>query len=789
MTTMMSHTQFIRLWIGTVIVLLLAIPTTAAFNFVVEDIRLQGLMRVSAGTVFNEISIQVDDEVDALAIRTLIRELFDTGYFDDIKVSRDDNVVVIEVKERPAIDSISIEGNKAIQTDDLLEGLASQGLREGEIFKQATLDRVRIELQRQYVAQGQYTAAIEANIEELPRNRVGIGIVIDEGKKSGIRQIEFVGNESYPKSELLGAMELSEPTLFGFIRGNSQYSRQKLQGDLESLQAYYRDRGHVQFQILSTDVSMTPDRKQVYLTIALSEGEKYKINQIDLLGDFGEIDPDYLAEQILIEEGEIFSSARVTATEEYLTLYYNANGYTFASISGIPTINEDGTVDLQFLVTSGRRVYVRRIDFTGNIVTQDGVLRREMLQIEGARASTNAVENSKRRLEQLGYFETVNIETPAVVGSDDQIDVKVNVSEQPTGTIGATFGYQKQGGLLIGGSFEQTNIGGTGNSLSTALNYSQYSKSLSFNYLNPYYTDEGVSLGVGVYFNDTDYSGIERFTRFSTGSFGGGLNLGFPLGIYKRMQFSGVVEWTDITHGYNEAQQISSFVDLAGSKFLNYKVEVLWSHNRLNSPIFATRGNKHLVAFKVSLPGSDLQFFQTTYQADWYFPFRNKDDWAWHFRTELGYGQAYGDSEQYPFFEHYHAGGFGSVRGYEQHTLGPRSTPSGRDAVNYPQGRPFGGNVKFETSLELVFPLPFLENIGQVRSVAFIDAGNVFSTSCVEDTIGCFEPSADHLRYSAGVGVSWLTRMGPMSFSLSIPFNDEEFDEVETFAFEIGQSF
>ena len=764
-------------------------------SFEVEDIRVKGLLRVSTGTIFNQISMQVGDEVDALSIRTLIRELFETGYFDDITVSRDGNELVVEVKERPWIDSITIEGNKAIQTEDLLEGLAGQGLREGEIFKQATLDRVALELERQYVAQGQYTAHITADIENREPNRVAITIFVDEGKKSSIRQIEFIGNNSYSKATLLEAMELREPTLLGFLTGKNQYSRQKLQGDLESLQAFYQDRGYVQFRLLSADVSMTPDRKQVYLTIAINEGNKFVVNEVDVLGDFGDIEPEQLLDfitthpAIRIEEGETFSNAKVTDVEDFLKNYLSNNGYTFASVSGVPQIQDDGTVDLKFIINTGKRVYVRRINFTGNVVTQDSVLRREMRQLEGARASTFLMERSKRRLERLGYFEKVNVETPEVIGADDQIDIAVSVSEQPTGSIGGTLGYQKYGGLLIGASFEQSNIGGSGNSLNVSMNYSQYSKNMNFSFLNPYYTDDGVSRGLGVYFNDTDYSSIQSFTQFSTSSYGAGANFGFPIGDFKRLQFSGRGEWTDVADGYDQALQISDFVDNAGAKFLNYKVETLWSNNRLNNTLFATRGSRQEIALEFALPGSDLQFMRSTFRGDWYFPYRDKFDWAWHIRAKIGVGLAYGDTEEYPFFEHFHAGGFGSVRGYERYSLGPRSSPSTNVVSYYPDGQPFGGNVQIEGSFELVFPLPFLENLGQVRSVAFLDAGNVFSTSCDEDTVGCYSPTLKELRFSIGLGVSWLTQMGPMSISIAHPINAASYDEVETFSFEVGQTF
>ena len=767
--------------------LFLSVSLAANYSFTVKDIRLQGLMRVSAGSVFNEITMDVGDVADPLSIRDLIGELFATGFFDDIQVARDEDVVVITLLERPAIDSITIDGNKAIKTEDLMDGLAGQGLREGEIFKQATLDRVRIELRRQYVAQGQYTADIQSKITELPRNRVTIKIDIDEGKKSGIRQIEFVGNNTFDKKTLLTAMELSEPTLFGFIRGHSQYSRQKLQGDLESLQAYYRDRGYVEFQILSTQVSMTPDRKQVYLTIGVDEGEKFRVNEVDILGDVGDIEPDYLRSFIAVQPGEVFSSAKITQNEDFLTNILTARGYTFGTVSGVPEILDNGLVDIKFVVNVGKPVYVRRINFFGNTVTQDKVLRREMRQLESALASTPRIELSKARLERLGYFGELNLETPAVEGVDDQIDVNFTVTEQPTGSIAGTLGYQRYTGLILGGSFEQSNIAGTGNSLSISINWSEYAKSLNFQYTNPYFTDDGVSRGIGVYFSDINRSSGYSFTRYSTSSYGAGVNFGFPISENRRLQFSARAEFTDLAQGYTDATQIADFVDSLGEQFLNYKVEALWVHSSLNRPIFAMRGQRHVASLEFSTPGSELQFYRLTWKSEWYKPIRPK--WSLHFRSNLGVGDAYGNTETYPFYEHFFAGGMGSVRGYERHSLGPRSTPSGITAVYYPEGRPFGGNVVFNGTAELVFPMPFLDKLGQIRSVAFIDAGNAFSTHCSEDSVGCYRPSFKQLRASVGVGFSWLTQMGPMSIAISQPFNDEYFDETEVFHFEVGQSF
>ena len=774
------------------IVLIISLPCLASTTFIVEDIRVQGLKRVSAGTVFNEITLEVGDVVDSVTIRGILRELFTMGYFDDIQIVRDENVIEIVVTERPAIDSITIDGNSQIKTEDLLAGLAGQGLREGAIFRQATLDRMRIELTRQYVGQGQYTANIETTVKELPRNRVAIEIDVEEGKKSGIRQIEFVGNETYSKAALLSAMELKEPHLLGFIRGNNKYSRQKLQGDLETLQAYYRDKGFVEFQLMSTQISMTPDRKQVYVTIGLREGNKYVIGEVDLLGTFGDFDPDVLLDTVIIEPGSIFSSQEVTASEERLTQLLNTRGYSFATVTGVPNIQDDGTVDVLFYVDSGKRVYVRRIVFVGNTVTQDKVLRREMRQFEGARASSFAIERSKNNLRRLGYFQNITVETPAVVGTEDQVDVVFTVQERPTGSINGTLGYAEYSGLVVQGSFQQANIGGSGNSLGVAASISDLEKAINFSYLDPYFTEDGISRALNVNFSDVDYNRVGSINRFSTSSFGSAAQFGVPIGDFRRLNMTGRVEWTDVTSGYNEAQQITDFVDTLGTNFLNYTFEGQWVHLGLNDAlVFATRGSRHKIGMTTAIPGSDLSYAKIDYEGDWFFPARNDPDgsnsheWVWHYRTRIGVGEVFGKTDIYPFFEHYYAGGYGSIRGYERASLGPRSLPSGSAVAYYPNGQPYGGNIVLEGSVELYFPVPFAQELEDVRSALFFDFGNVFSTNCAEASNGCFSPSFGAMRYSLGVSVIFKSPAGLMGISMAYPFNDEDYDETERITFEI----
>ena len=760
-------------------------------GFVVGDIRLQGIQRVSAGTVFNILPVSVGETLDMLRTRQVTRSLFASGYFDDIRIARDDDVLIINLVERPAIESIEIEGNKAIKTDSLLEGLSEQGLSEGEIFRQATLERVSLELERQYVAQGRYGASIDTIIEELPRNRVSIKIEIEEGKSSGIRHINLVGAKSFDRDMLLGQIELQHPSLLSFYKNDDKYSREKLSGDLETLESYYKDRGYAEFRIQSTQVSVTPDKRQVYITIGIDEGSVYEVNDVTLVGDLGDVGAEPIEALIIVKPGQIFSQALITASEERITGTLGNSGFTFATASGVPKLNEDGTVDIEFFVTSGKRAYVRRISFSGNSMTQDEVMRREMRQLEGGWASTAQIDLSKIRLERLGYFKGVDVETPQVAGKDDQIDVNFSLEEQPSGSISATLGYSQGYGLIVGANYNQSNMMGSGNSLGVGLSVSKYQKQISFNYFDPYYTLDNISRGFNVFLRTVDYKQA-NLARFETDSGGLGVNFGFPIDETQRINFGLQAEYTELSTGYYSAQEIAEFIDDNGRDSLNFKLNLSWQKSTLNRGIFADRGTSSQVSLEASVPGSGLEFYKVRYAGETYFPISNS--WTLRLRTELGYGDAYGDTTALPFYEHFFAGGFGSIRGFENSTLGPRTTPpldlEGNPICwRDPCGDPFGGNLQIEASAELIFPLPFVEDNRQFRPSLFLDVGNVFNTRCPRISVNCFGFDTEEIRYSTGFSVTWLTGMGPMSFALVKAFNTKDYDEEEAFQFELGKTF
>ncbi len=759
----------------------------SAAQFTIGDIRVQGLQRVSPGTVFGLLPVNVGDRYDEYLARETLRSLFSSGYFSDIGVGRDGNVLVLTLLERPAIDSITLEGNESIESDALLEGLAGSGLAEGEIFQRATLERVELELTRQYVSQGRYGATIEAEVEDLPRNRVAVKITIEEGSVAKVRHLNIVGNTVYTDQELFESFEMKLPNLLSFYKNDDRYSREKLSGDLERLEAYYKDTGYVNFRIDSTQVTVNPDKSEVYITINVDEGDKYSIDDVELAGELNDVPADALESLLLVFEGQTFSQALVTASEERLTSALGNAGYTFAEANGVPEVDEEaGTVRLRFFVDAGQRAYVRSVNFRGNTLTRDNVLRREMRQQEGGWASTSQIDLSKVRLERLGYFKNVNVETPAVPGTENQIDVEFSVEEQPSGSISGTLGYAQQAGLILGAQYQENNVFGTGNSTSVGVNWSQFQQSVNFNFFDPYFTVDGISRGFNLFYRETNF-GQQNIARFLTNAYGAGVNFGYPISEVERLNFGVNVDYTDITAGLFPAQEISSFIADQGSQFLNFTANLTWINSQLNRGLFPTRGSSQNFSAEIALPGSDLLFFKVRYEGQRFIPLGPLFTLRAH--TKLGYGDAFGGNSTLPFYEHFFAGGFGSVRGFELNSLGPRATEPPDSPFQGRRPQPFGGNVLITGGLEVILPVPFVEDDRQFRPVAFFDFGNVFNTQCPRTSARCYGPSLDNMRYSLGLGVTWLSGFGPLSFGVAQVFNEDADDQTQFFQFELGRTF
>ncbi len=770
----------------------LMITEVHAESFTISDIRVTGLQRVSAGSVFGALPLNVGGEADDRALVEATRELFKTGFFQDIQLGRDGNVLVISVVERPSISSIEIDGNKAISSEDLLKGLNQSGLAEGEIFQRATLEGVRNELQRQYVAQGRYSAEIEAEVIPQPRNRVALKININEGSVAAIQHINVVGNTVFSDEDLIDLFELKTSNWLSFFKNDDKYAREKLSGDLERLRSYYLDRGYINMDISSTQVSITPDKKHVYVTVNVDEGEKYSVRDVTLSGDLKNLEDDVRA-LLLVKEGQVFSRKVMTTTSELITRRLGNEGYTFANVNGVPVANDDGTVSITFVVDPGKRAYVNRINFRGNTKSEDSVLRREMRQMEGGWASTYLIDQSKVRLERLGYFKEVNVETPQVPGTDDQIDVNYSVEEQASGSITASVGFAQNAGLILGGSISQSNFLGTGNRVSLGLNRSEYQSSYNFGFVNPYWTPDGVSLGYNAFFRETDYDELNTdVSSYAVDSYGAGVSIGYPISDTSRLTYGLTIQSDSISTGVYTVDEIFDFIEEEGDSYLNLKASIGWSESTLNRGVLANRGHSQSLVFETTVPGSDLSFFKVDYRGQIFKPL--SDTYTLRLHTQLGYGESYGSTTELPFYENYYAGGFGSVRGFKDNTLGPRSTPSkgtnpGTLVDPDDDPLPFGGNVLVQGGVELLFPMPFVKDQRSLRTALFWDVGNVFDTSCGSTQTNCSGIDAGELASSVGVGLTWITALGPLSFSLAMPIVKPDDADTQVFQFSLGQTF
>ena len=796
-------------------VLLLNITTVLAFEeFIVNDIRIAGLQRVSTGSIFNTIPISVGDKIDDRKIVDITRALFATEQFDDIQIGRDGNALIITVAERPSISSIDISGNSALKTEILLESFDGIGITEGQVYKRSTLERMKAELVRSYSSQGRYGAGVEIYETPQPRNRVSISIEIDEGESAKIDGITILGNNIFSDEDLLDVMELSEGSWLSFLSNDDQYSREKLQGDLENLESYYLDRGYLQFSIESSQVSISRDRSSIYITYIISEGPKYTISDVKIVGDMP-INEELIDPIIETQKDITYSQAQITQIEEIFTSLLGNEGYAFASVKGQPDIDEEMLeVDLSFVIDPGKRTYTRKILFEGNEITQDDVLRREMRQFEGAWASDDKIEQSRVRLERLGFFKEVNVETVPVPGTDDQIDVKFRVEEETTGNVGGNLGYSDFG-LMIGFNLQERNFLGTGNSVGIAINKSIYQEVYNLSFYDPYYTIDGASRGYSLYYRKTDY-GEFNIANYTSDSQGLGIQFGYPISDTQRVGLNLTYDKTEIDQGTLPVRDILDFLLEEGNSFQTVSAQAVWSRITLNRGMFPTDGASTEALFLATLPLSDIDYYKLNIRQKFYQPL-NVWDLVFGFQGEIGYLAPYGDTNNVPFFQHFYAGGPRSLRGFESNTLGPRATPSpcyGFDTVNdlcpplidsnfdgipdspaynqsiiYQRDDPIGGDVKIEGSMQLIFKLPMVEDQRSMRTAFFFDFGNVFAMECREYQVSCYKPSIDELRYSIGVGLTWITGFGPMSFAISKPYNEDRFERTEEFQFTIGTVF
>ena len=760
-----------------------ALAAPSAFAFVVEDIELQGLQRLEAATVFTHLPVEVGEDFDVARTNALVRTLFQSQLFSDVEVSRRGNVLVVKVVERPAITDISYAGLEIIKEDTLDEVLEQAGVAPGRIFNQPLLDQLHDEITQQYHAIGYYNVEVTVNVQEQDGNRVEISINVVEGEPALIRQVHIVGNVSYTEERLLDLFESSEPAWYDILNNTGKYSKLQLSGDLERLQTFYLNRGFLKFRVDSAQISLSPDREGIYVTVHIDEGQRYVVREVALSGVFIVSEEDLTA-LLVIKAGEFFSNARAQASSAFLTARLGEEGYAFAKVNPVTNLDEDkGEVDLNFFIDPGQRVYVRRIDVVGNQTTQDEVLRRELRQIEGSWLSTPKLERSRRRLQRLPYIDSVNIEQERVPGTNDQVDIKIAVSERLAGNFTAGAGFSSGQGLTLSAGVEQENFFGSGNRVGLHFDNSETSTRYSFDFHNPYYTINGVSRSFGVSTSRVDTAGTSQRSEYESRDFLSYLGYGIPISDDSVFSFTTRFQKInfDITNSSSRLVQkfliendgecrYTSSIDpenlsSCSASYYNLSLVGSFAYDTRDRSLFTRAGSLRQVSASGAVPGSGLEYYTLNYRQEEYVALT--EDLSASFSIDTAYGDGYGGTNDLPFAQKFVTGGPRSVRGYRLNTLAPRDE----------HDNPFGGNLKLNYSLELTFPMPFIDE-ANLRGALFLDSGYVFQEARDFDLA--------EMRGSVGIGMAWLSPLGGLSMSLSVPINDHETDRTETFQFNLG---
>jgi len=817
----------------------------AAEDYIVRDIKVDGLVRLTPANVYGMIPLNSGDRVSDAALANAIRSLYATGLFDDIKTEKQGDTLVFKVVERPLISKVEFKGNKLIPKEALEEGLKKMGITEGEVLKKSALQTVESELEQQYMQQGRYDADVKVVTTAKPNNRVDLTIEFVEGKAAKVVDINIIGNTVFKESEIEQAFAVKESGWTSIISRNDRYAREKMAASLESLRALYLNKGYINFNINHSSLNLSEDKKNIFVEVSVDEGEQFKFGETKFLGDALYIPAELKALQIY-KDGDIYSQEKVNAVKQLLLRKYGNAGYYYAEVNVVPQIDkETHLVDLNYYVNPGQQVTVRRINFTGNTKTADEVLRREMRQMEGALASNEKIDLSKVRLERTGFFKTVDIKPARVPNTADQVDLNINVEEQHSGTSTLAVGFSQSGGITFQAGLSQTNFMGTGNSVAIDLSRSETQDYYNLSVTDPYFTIDGVRRGYNMYYRKTKLDEDYNVNNYVTDSFGGGINFGYPIDENQSISAGLNIDQTEVTTGPYVSTYVRDYLLAHGGKatgkaedvcigtienlyedpadptkitgtkcngqtvdydnefngdFLTYNLNLGWSYNTLNRPVFPTSGMSHRVNGEIALPGSDVEYQKLTYDAQAYFPLGK--DFVLRGYGKLGYGN------DLPFYKNFYAGGFGSVRGYDNSTLGPKYpgvTYSESDDVDY-DPEEVGGNALIQFGTELALPLPFKGDwTRQVRPVLFAEGAQVFDTQCnvssstiyvngadVDSKQYCkdnFGFDVDNMRYSVGVGFTWITMIGPLSLSYAYPLNDKDGDETKNIQFEIGRTF
>ena len=750
-----------------------AAPALAFEPFAVKDIRVEGIQRTEAGTVFSYLPVKVGDTLTDEKAAQSIKALFATGFFKDVRIEIDRDVMVVVLQERPAISKIAFVGMKEFESDVITKALKETGIGEGRIFDRALLEKAEQELKRQYLTRGKYGVVITTTVTPLERNRVAINFNIEEGAAAKIKQINIVGAKDFKEKELLDQFALTTPGLLTWYTKNDQYSRQKLSADLEKLKSFYMNRGYLEFSVESTQVSISPDKQDVYITVNVVEGERYQVSSVKLAGDFS-IPEAEIRKLVTVKPGDVFSRERLNDSTKAIGDRLGKEGYAFSNVNAAPEIDkEKRKVAFTIFVDPGKRVYVRRINLAGNTKTRDEVIRRELRQMESAWYDSERVTASKQRVDRLGYFQDVAIETPAVQGTADQVDVEVKVTEKPTGNLMLGAGMSSTEKLILSGSISQHNFMGSGNSVSIQVNSGKINRTYAFSYTNPYFTQDGVSQGFDVYHRTVDATALSTLGAYKTASTGAGIRFGFPLGEKESIGLGLAVDTTTITTYSGSPQRYIDFVNEFGKTNLTVPTSVTWTSDGKDSYFFPTQGRVHKLGFEAATPGSDLTYYRTSYQLQQYVPISRT--FTLMLNGEAGYANGYA-GKGLPFYKNFYAGGIGTVRGYKTSSLGPVTVNNDGTEARV------GGNRRLIGNAELLWTLPGMDK--SFRMGWFVDAGQVYGKKSNTD-LGY--PTG--FRYSTGVSASWMSPVGPLKFSVGSPIAKKQGDQTEAFQFQMGTTF
>lgn len=762
--------KFIRTPIAAIAAGLLCGSVWAADPFVVKDIRVEGLQRVEPGTVFSYLPVKVGETFTDDKGADAIRALYNTGFFKDVKVESDGQVLVVTVEERPAVSQLEFTGIKEFDKDALKKSLKAVGVAEARYYDKALIDKAEQELKRQYVSRGYYAAEVITTVTPVERNRVAIVFNVDEGQVSKIVQINIVGNQAFKEKDLREEMQLSTPNWLSWYTKNDLYSKQKLTADLEAIRSFYLNRGYLEFVIESTQVSITPDKKGIYLNINIREGQQYKVASVKLAGELLNKEEE-LTKLVNLKIGDVFSSAKLTESTKAIADKLGAYGYAFAAINPQPNLQKDKQlVDLNLVVDPGKRTYVRKINVSGNAKTRDEVIRREMRQLESSWFDSEKLKLSKDRINRLGYFTDVEVNTEDIPGVSDQVDVGIKVTEKPTGSLSLGAGFSSTDKLILTAGISQENAFGTGTSIGLNVNTGKTNRTLALSNYDPYFTEDGISRFTEIYTRTTRplyYTGDSEYKIVTTG---GNFKLGVPYSEVDRVFFGLGIEQLSMETSVNTPQSYLNYVSSYGKSNMNLPFTIGWSRDARDSALIPSRGTYQQVNVEVGTPAADLQYFKIYYQHQYFYPFSKGNILS--FNGEIGYGDTY-SNKPFPITKNYFVGGIGSVRGYQPGSLGPSYVNAAGAIV------PVGASSKLVGNAEYTFPVPGSGVDKTLRIFSFFDAGNIYDGA----------PDFSGLRTSYGLGLSWISPLGPLKFSYAFPMSKKPGDRLQRFQFQIGTAF